>query len=171
MDTDPGFTLLELVIAIAIIGVLAAAAIPNFIDYLPRMRLKAASQDLISHMQFARLKAIRDNAPCRLQFEPETGRYSVLDANDLVCRTIDLADYPGILFGANTTVSIDANHTPPQSDGVSYLGNKAKFNANGTAAAGTVYLKNSRGDTMAVGTSSWVGRVRAWRDFGSGWEE
>jgi prepilin-type N-terminal cleavage/methylation domain-containing protein len=171
MNSDKGLTLVELIIVMAIIAVLAATGIPQFVRYLPKMRLKSASRDLISNMQFARMKAIRDNAPCRLHFETGVGRYCVLDVNGTTCRTVDLSDYPGITFGSNNPARIDANHTPPQTDGVSYQGNKAKFNANGSAAAGTVYLKNDHGHSMAVGTSSWVGRVRAWCDFGSGWEE
>ncbi|MDO9423976.1 MAG: GspH/FimT family pseudopilin [Methylobacter sp.] len=56
---NAGFTLLEAMIVVAIMGVLAAIAVPSYQDTLERNRLKQAAEGLKSDMQFARTEAIK----------------------------------------------------------------------------------------------------------------
>ncbi len=167
---NSGFTLVELLVVIAIIGIVSAIALPTFNNYLSMLRLRASGRDVAAQMQYARTQAIIADEPWYVSFPPGTGQYRLLDGTRNIHRTIDLAQYPGISFGSNNPDPIDANHIAPPPDGVTYIGDKVKFNPDGTATAGTVYLKNDNGDTVAVGTASATGRIKTWHNFGAGWQ-
>jgi type IV fimbrial biogenesis protein FimT len=57
-----GFTLIELVIVVAIFGVLAALAGPAFSDFVIRQRIRNAGYDLMADLTFARSEAVKRNA-------------------------------------------------------------------------------------------------------------
>ncbi|NOR70087.1 MAG: prepilin-type N-terminal cleavage/methylation domain-containing protein [Methylomarinum sp.] len=54
-----GFTLIELMIVIAIVGIIASMAVPSFQDTLERNRLKEAAESLKSDLMFIRTEAIK----------------------------------------------------------------------------------------------------------------
>ncbi len=54
-----GFTLVEALIVIAIIGILSAIAVPSYQDMIERNQLKQAAEGLKSDMQFARTEALK----------------------------------------------------------------------------------------------------------------
>jgi len=63
-----GFTLMELMVAVAIIGILAALAAPSFNKMLDRNRLKGAAEGLFNDLQLARTEAIKRNQDVDVTF-------------------------------------------------------------------------------------------------------
>ncbi len=58
-----GFTLTELLVVLAITGIVVALSIPNFTQSLDNAKLKSASQKLAAVYQDARLRATQNNTP------------------------------------------------------------------------------------------------------------
>jgi type IV fimbrial biogenesis protein FimT len=58
-----GFTLVEVLVVIAIVGILAAIAMPSFTSTIRRYRADAIRDDLIVSLQMARSEAVRRGLP------------------------------------------------------------------------------------------------------------
>ena len=84
MNQESGFTLLELMVVIGIIGVLSAIAVPSYISWLPARRLEAAASDVNTAIQVARLSAVKKNTSAILQFDVNDESYVITVAGDSV---------------------------------------------------------------------------------------
>ncbi len=59
-DAD-GFSLVEMLIVVAVVAVMAAVALPNIAGYLRNYKVRGAAQDVSGEMQASRSKAIMSN--------------------------------------------------------------------------------------------------------------
>jgi type IV fimbrial biogenesis protein FimT len=66
MRAQTGFTLTELLIGLAIIGILAAFAVPSFNNLMVGERIKSASFDTVASLTLARSEAIKQNGAVTL---------------------------------------------------------------------------------------------------------
>lgn len=63
-----GFTLTEIIVAMAIISILAAIAIPNWSTLLPNYALNSAARQVQSELHKLKSRAVSENANFRLVF-------------------------------------------------------------------------------------------------------
>lgn len=166
---EAGFTLTELMLVIAIMGILAGFAIPGFIRWLPDYRLRQAARDLYSNLQLAKTTAIRSGTHCTITFnqvvDGETFDYVVFQDtdNDL---ELDTAEEPLIIkrvkWSDYESVSANGNNLPQNDDGlpaIAFRSNGIPTNNNGGFGAGTVSLKNTKEKESDVVVSA-AGNVR-----------
>lgn len=173
---DAGFTLLQLIIIVGILGILASIAIPQYSEWMPKYRLKSAAMDIYSNMQLARLMAIKSNKSYRLIFfvTAGNGTYIVRRPDGTIEKRIDFRDYDpsGTIGygGGNAIKSATKSGSPLPDDGISFNYNTATFNSRGTGSSGYVYIENSRGTAYAIGTlSSGVIVLKKWNDSANEW--
>jgi prepilin-type N-terminal cleavage/methylation domain-containing protein len=175
---DQGFTLLEVLVVMAIMAVLSAIAIPGFSRWLPNYRLKGAARDLYSNIQLAKMGAVKENGEWAVVFNTAGNSYQIVSggadrtysttADNVVQKTVSLSDYgSGVSFGAGSS-------HPPVISGEVTAGssNPVIFNSRGFTAGinpVTAYLTNDRNTCYTVGTWACGGVVlRKWN--GSAWK-
>lgn len=153
LSTQSGFTLMELMIVVVIVGILLAIALPSFSDSIDRNRLRAITNTLYGDLQFAKSEAIKRNQPMTVDFtvtNATTWCYglklgsgatcdctvtNVAAANacaiDSVLKVVNNTDdYPGIVMTPSADFVFD--------------------NVRGTATAGNVLLTSARGKTTQL---------------------
>ena len=175
MRNSKGFTLIELIIAMVIMGIIAAIGIPNFLGWMANYNLKAAANELYSSMQFARINAVKQNKEWAVVFDIANGVYYVcsdngdgdwatLDADQAIEKTITLSDYASdIVYGMG-----DATENVTATGGAFPSG--AVFGSRGTLSVdeGYFYLTNGKGTAYAIGSG--LGGAVVYRQWlGAAW--
>lgn len=107
-----GFTLIELMVTVAIIAILAAMAYPSFTDMIARNRLKGAAEGLFGDLQFAKSESIKLNQNITLDVTTGTTTwdYKIKDAANTVLKTVDNNEFQDVTF----TAGADLTFTPLQ---------------------------------------------------------
>jgi len=71
-----GFSMLEVMVTLAVIAITATIAAPSIMDMAPSMALKSAARDLYAKLQEAKMRAIKENKSVSVRFN---GAYYFID--------------------------------------------------------------------------------------------
>src|SRR4030067_2642037 len=72
-----GFTFVEMMITVILIGILSALAVPSFIRTMDRVKLKSQIREIVSDIRWARSKAIQTKVQCGIVFNTDNNTYSI----------------------------------------------------------------------------------------------
>jgi prepilin-type N-terminal cleavage/methylation domain-containing protein len=177
-----GFTLVELIVVVAIIGILTAIAFVSLLHYRTVIRVNATARDLAGHMRLARAKAIRDGRSVMANFDANQNRYVIVQDPE----EDGQAPYgggprvyylqPGIRFGYFPSINNVPGHRYPVTCAIDIRNcgsSFAHFRRDGSVTYdGVLYLipsvdlsaTGNRDDRMrAVDWDSMTGRIRVWK--------
>lgn len=134
-----GFTLIELMIVVAISAILLALVVPSFNDNLARRRLEGAANELSADLQYARTQAVADNTN--------------------VVLTTTSSGYT--ITGNQTykTASLDSHLSLTSQVSITFFPLRGCTNSTCTSASDTITVSSSQtAGTLAVRTNN-MGRV------------
>ena len=113
MYRQTGFTLLELMVVVAIAGIMMAIGVPSFQNITTTNRIAANTNELITALNLARSEAVKrsaavsvcksaDGAICTTSGDWDQGWIVYVDSNDEVLRVFES-------LGSNTTLTSDGD--------------------------------------------------------------
>lgn len=154
-----GFSLVEMMIAIAIMAILLALGAPTFSLYLANLKIRGSAEGFLSGMQLARADAVRRNTTVEFLLTNDSPGVSSLattnlstSGNNWMIRTADKAEFIEGKSGAEGGSSAEGDASPVQ-----LVGSVASVTFNGlgnTTLAGTAtfsFTNNSAGTCIASG--------------------
>jgi len=146
---------MEMMIVIAVIGILSAIAIPAFTAMLPGMRLNGAARMVMGDLMAARMNAVKENNNYRVFFNtPAANQYQILDDDN----NNGAADTNESLI--TKYIQTEGNSATPKYYDVTIVSptNNPIFYPRGTAYGTTVTVTNSSGSKYVKVAST--GRVK-----------
>jgi prepilin-type N-terminal cleavage/methylation domain-containing protein len=162
-----GMTLVELMVTLAVVGILMGIAIPTVSTYMARQELKAAARETVSVLRETREAAMNEGMPRYVLFTPAANSYQVWRFNG----TAWLAEAAPKEFGAAVTFS-DADvpfpalantpvnpHSVPEHAAYFDTRGRYPFGASGVAASYTITLRSRGGRTIPLTLYTATGQV------------
>lgn len=145
MSKMRGFTLLEVLVTIALLAILVAVAVPSFQDMIERNQVTAAANDMVASLLTARSEAVKQERTTTMAKDGNWSKgWTVKDADD------------------SMIVEYTTTHNDLSVSGHGSIANSISYSPSGRAVGGltenTDYFKITMGDKVSCIKFSTTGR-------------
>ncbi len=152
---ESGFSLIELSVTMAVVGLMAMIGLPTMQEWLERYRVRTAAQEIAAAVQLQRMRAVSQNTDFSIGFDAGAGTYGLYQGTPGSGTLIDpqARDLPmGVVYSGET-------------DPIDMPDDELIFHSDGslndsTANDDQIYLSNSLGDVFTVTVNRATGRVQ-----------
>ncbi|WP_432696817.1 GspH/FimT family pseudopilin [Marinobacterium sp. YM272] len=164
LHKESGFTLIELVVTLAVVAILVTVAAPAFRDFFENRRLTGAAQTLYADLQFARAESIKRNQAIFVKFDDTPSNdwcYGLEEASSATsCDCSDATNTFCTINGVRTVTGVE-NYPGVLMSAASVSGSTVTFDPRrGTLSpAGSIFFTGNNGNQLRI-VMSFLGRLR-----------
>jgi prepilin-type N-terminal cleavage/methylation domain-containing protein len=163
MNNKKAFSLVELCVVIAIIGIIALIAAPNMVTGLPKYRIKRAARDITSKIRAARSEAIKTSRNITIEFDIGNNKYKI---GEEWYPDGTLSDHygSGVSFGVGNSGESDECTFPDNADGNCNVTFNSRGMSNATGSDPAIYLTNTEGTAYRIVINT-AGNIQLQQEF------
>lgn len=149
-----GFTFLEVMIVVILLGIVLAIAVPSINSTLNEIKLDGAAQEVVYAIQYVQSRSIKEDVVYGVEFFPGTDSFRCyLMATDLtIYNPLDKKPYIVDFDGQGHLQGVDLESTD-------FPSNKEEFNSLGEPSSGGSVVLGYAGFQKTINISVVIGKV------------
>jgi len=142
-----GITVIELVIVLAIVAILTVLVVPNLGGWVQHYRIKGVVRHIVSQMELAKIKALKNNLEYRVYFDKTIGTFELQRGNRPAMSPSWIREAGPYQLPRQVTMS------------VTFASDAVQFNPHGTAGSGRVVLATPHNEKYTITVTTSTGKI------------
>ena len=166
-----GFSMIELMVVVGIIGIILVFVVPNFIGMQRRLRARAGAMEIAQDIRQARERALAQGGDFRFTFDNGAKpKHYTITRPDGTSNTYTLAGSTGgdVWFGCGGAFAgnpVEGSVPAPGANGIDFPNRTLVLDSRGGANRGVIYVTNGNLN-YAIGINA-IGKTKVYTFSGS----